>query len=238
MNIHKERFAMSEAPNGNNPSDLSALNAKIQGLQAALQETVRRVRRRNMINMAIMAVLLVATAIYLGVAYSQFSTIDPNLAASYARARIEERLPEVSAQMRTELKAAAPGVIAMGEARLRQVPTLATQEVRNQALAALDRHLPEIEEQMTRLAREEIRKSLSAHRNETNPDKRFALILSDLEKITAQHIEQAQLRYLDQGNEVLGYLETLAENRNLDARQQLQREMLRNFFVLMHERAP
>lgn len=228
---------MSEAPNSNNPSDLSTLNAKIQGLEAALQETVKRVRRRNMINMAIMAVLLVATAIYLGVAYSQFSTIDPSLAASYARAQIEERLPDVSAQMRKELKAAAPGMISMGEAHLRQVPTLATQEIRDQALAALDKHLPEIEEQITKVVRDEIRKSLNAHKNETNPDKRFALILGDLEKITAQHIEQAQLRYLDQGNEVMGYLETLAENRNLDTRQQLQREMLRNFFVLVHQKA-
>lgn len=226
---------MSEASNNN--ADLSSLNAKIQALEAAVQDTVKRVRRRNMINMAIMAVLLVATAIYLGVAYTQFSTINPDLAATYARAQIEERLPDVSLQVRQELKSAAPSIIAMGEAHLRQIPSIATREVRDQALAAIDQHLPAIEEQVSKTVRDEIRKSLNAHKKETNPEKRFQLILNDLEKVTAQHIEAAHLRYLDQSKEIIDYLELLAENKNLDTRQQLQREMLRNFFVLVHHKA-
>jgi len=225
---------MSEPSNN---TDLTSLNSKLQGLEATVQETVRRIRRRNMINMAIMAVLLVFTAIYLGVAYSQFSTIDPELAATYARAQIEQRLPEVSRDLRQQLKDAAPGIIATGEARLRQVPAIATREVRDQAIAALDQHLPAIEEQVINLLREEVRKALNAHKKETNADKRFQLIMADLEKVTAQHIDLAHTRYLDQSREIMDYLEFLAENHNLDNRQQLQREMLRSFFLLVHDKA-
>ncbi len=227
---------MSE-PTNNQNADLSSLQAKIGSLEATAQETVTRLRKRSTINMVIMAVVLVATAIYLAVAYSRFSTIDPELAAGFARGKIEESLPEVSQQLRKELKANAPGVIAMGEARLRQLPAIATQEIRTQTEAALDKHLPEIEEQVSAQLKNEIRKGLSANKKETNPEKRFQLILAEIEKVTAQHIDQSHQKYLDQSREVMDYLELLAENKNLTPRQQLQREMLRSFFELMHQKS-
>ena len=51
-------------------------------------------------------------------------------------------------------------------------------------------------------------------------------------------IERVRATHAKHGSDILAYIKLLGENKNLDRRQQLHRDMLQQFFVIARQQAP
>jgi hypothetical protein len=216
--------------------------SEIEALENDIDQAIRSTRRRNTISLvlSLLAVLLIAFWLYS--AHRKFAAVDPNFAADYAQGRLTEYLPQAGADLEATLIANAPQFIDHAEARLQALPDRFADELNARTRAQLRAATPQIEN--------DIYKSLKTALDQAkgNPPKgqddlaRFKALLDQLADVyrteSIKLIDQIRNVHAKNGSDIVAYIKLLGENKNLDRRQQLHRDMLQQFFVIAREQAP
>ena len=215
------------------PSDISALESDIT---SALRST----RRRNAISLLLSVVGVGLVAFWLYYAHVNFVAVDPNFAADYAQARLVEYLPQAGTDLEAALIDHAPQFIDQAESRLQALPDRFADELNSRTRAELRAATPNIESEIYQSMQAALLQAKSAPKG-ADDAARFKALLDQLADAyrdeSMKLIDQLHQAHTQSGSDVVAYIKVLGENKNLDRRQQLHRDMLQQFFVIATKRA-
>ncbi len=99
---------------------MSDINTHLKALDADIEQAIRSTRRRNTITMLLSLISVGLIGYWLYYAHTQFSSIDPNFAADYAKGQLIDYLPQAGTDLESSLKSYAPQLINDAETRCRR----------------------------------------------------------------------------------------------------------------------
>ncbi|HZZ42073.1 MAG TPA: hypothetical protein VFE58_03985 [Tepidisphaeraceae bacterium] len=212
---------------------MSNINNELKVLEREIDGAIRTTKQRN-VKSAVLCVLsagLIAGWLYH--AHTRFAAVDPGFAADYAQAQLTSYMPQAGTDLEGSLKAYAPQFVGDLSKRLEQVPDQFADELDSRMKAELNAAGPQIEGELYK----SLKTALADQKGIKGGDDvaRFKSMLGALaetyEKESIQWSDQLHSEYTKNGSDLLAYVQTLAENKNLNRHQQLQREMLQSFLV-------
>lgn len=214
---------------------MSDTRTELQALDREIEQAVTSTRRRN----AISAILSVASIGLIGFwlyhAHTRFAAVDPNFAADYAQAQLTDYMPQAGADLEGSLKTYAPQLVADLGDRLRNVPDRFADELESRMKAELDAAAPQMEEELYKSLHTALDDAKS-HAKGGDDVERFKSTLDALADTyrdeSIKLTDQLRAEYAKNGSDLLAYIQFLAENKNLDRRQELHREILQSFLVV------
>lgn len=217
-----------------NASDIAALDKDIN-------DAIRVTRRRNAVTLTFSIVGVVLVGVWLYHAYINLVAVDPEFAADYAQARLVEYLPQAGTDLEAALIANAPQFIDQAESRLQALPDRFADELNARTRAELRAATPQIETEIYKSMQTALEQAKASPKG-ADDAARFKALLDQL----ADAYRDESIKLLDQlhqthtknGSDVVAYIKLLGDNKNLDRRQQLHRDMLQQFFVLAQKQAP
>ena len=216
--------------------------SEIQALEADIDQAIRSTRRRNTISLVLSVVALLLIAYWLYYAYRKFTAVDPNFAADYAQGRLVEYLPQAGADLEASLVANAPQFIDHAEARLQALPDRFADELNARTRAQLRQATPQIETDIHKAMKTALDQAKANPPKGQDDAARFKALLDQLADAyrdeSIKLVEQIRGVHAKNGSDIVAYIKLLGENKNLDRRQQLHRDMLQQFFVIAREKAP
>lgn len=214
---------------------MSDTRTELQALNQEIEKAITSTRRRN----AITTFLCVASVGLIGAwlyhAHVRFAAVDPNFAADYAQAQLTQYMPQASADLEGSLKSYAPQLVADLGTRLQTVPDRFADELETRMKSELDAASPQIEEGLykslhTALARA---KDNAKGGNDLERFKSTLDALADTYRDESIKLtDRLREEYAKNGSDLLAYIKFLAENKGLDRRQELHRDMLQSFLVV------
>ena len=216
---------------------------RLEALQAQLDRAVRAARARNAIVLILGVIVLGLLGFYLWYANREFTGWDADRVADYGQSQLVESMPAAATELKRSLREQAPQVIANGEQRLRELPDQFAAKLRRDLGKQLTERAPAAEEQLYEALKAglaEADKHVAEVGGATMDDEaKFKALLDTLAVVygteTAKFADRLHGSYKDGSADVIGYLDMLAEGKNLDEQQQSQRTMIRNFLVLARE---
>lgn len=210
------------------PSDIAALENEVN-------DALRATRRRNAISLTLSVVGVGLVAFWLYYAHTSFVAVDPNFAADYAQARLTEYLPQAGADLETALIDHAPQFIDQAESRLQALPDRFADELNSRTRAELRAATPNIETEIYKSMQIALLQAKSAPKG-ADDAARFKALLDQLADAyrdeSIKLVDKLHQTHTQSGADVVAYIKLLGENKNLDRRQQLHRDMLQQFFVV------
>jgi hypothetical protein len=216
-------------------------STEIQSLENDIDHAIRATRRRNAVSTFLSLVAVVLIAYWLWYAHRQFAAVDPNFAADYAQARFTEYLPQAGTDLEASLIANAPNVIDHAETRLQALPDRFADELNARTRAELRAAAPQIETEIYQSMKTALAQAKASPKGQDDTA-RFKALLDQLADAyrdeSIKLVEQIRQVHAKNGSDILAYIKLLGENKNLDRRQQLHRDMLQQFFVIAREQAP
>jgi hypothetical protein len=215
--------------------------SEIQALEADIDQAIRATRRRNTISLVLSLVAVCLIAGWLYNAHRKFVAVDPDFAANYAQARFTEYLPQAGTDLEASLIANAPQVIGHVEARVHALPDRFADELNARTRAELRTASPQIEDELYKSMKTALDQAKASPKG-ADDAARFRALLDALADAyrdeSIKLLEQIRATHVRHGSDILAYIKLLGENKNLDRRQQLHRDMLQQFFVIARDQAP
>ena len=215
--------------------------SEIQALENDIDQAIRATRRRNTISLVLSLIGVLLIAYWLYSAHRQFAAVDPEFAADYAQARLTEYLPQAGSDLEATLVANAPQMIGHVEARIQALPDRFADELNTRARTELEKARPQMEEDLFKSMKTALDQAKGAPKGQDDAA-RFKALLDTLADAyrdeSVKLVEQVRAVHAKHGSDILAYIKLLGENKNLDRRQQLHRQMLQQFFVIAREQAP
>jgi hypothetical protein len=145
--------------------------------------------------------------------------------------------------MKRSLREQAPSVIKAGEDQLREVPNTFAAYLQNQLDQKLEAARPEAEAKLYEALKQSLDEAdkhvAEVGGNTKNDEEKFKVLLDTLVSTygtqTTKLLDDLHARYKGGATDILSHLDRLAEGKNLDAKEEAQRSMIRNFLVLARE---
>jgi hypothetical protein len=216
-----------------NASDIAALENDID-------QAIRSTRRRNTISLVLSVVGVCLVAFWLYHAHTKFVAVDPNFAADYAQARLTEYLPQAGTDLEASLIANAPQFIEHVESRLQALPDRFADELNARTRAQLRTATPQIETEIYKSMKTALDQAKAAPKGQDDAA-RFKALLDQLADAyrdeSIKLVDQLRETHTRNGSDIVAYIKLLGENKNLDRRQQLHRDMLQQFFVIANKQS-
>jgi len=213
------------------PSDTAALESDID-------QAIRSTRRRNTISLLLSIVAVCLIAFWLFQAHKQFVAVNPEFAANYAQARLTEYLPQAGTDLEASLIAQAPQFIDHAESRLQALPDRFADELNARTRAELRAATPQIETEIYKSMQTALAQAKSAPKGPDDAARLKAVLdqLADAYRDESiKLVDQLHQTHTKNGSDIVAYIKLLGENKNLDRRQQLHRDMLQQFFVIANK---
>jgi hypothetical protein len=222
-----------------NKEPLGTVASKLEALDAELTRAVAKARWRSTVGLVVAVAVTLATGIYLLIAYLRFGEVDPQFAVQYTQQQLVSYMPEAERALKQQLHDQEDELMDRGERRLRALPDQLAELVKSNLSKAIDEHMPDIEQQVYVVMKDEMGKDRTAQPG-VDAEKQFRAVMDDLAETVNKQVGVVYRDYLLASGDPVLYLGELAEGKNLDRRQQLQRNMLQAFFVLakIHDEQP
>jgi hypothetical protein len=215
------------------PGSYQGAATKLDRLDAHVSEVLAAARRRNRSTGVITVILVLASAIYFGVAYYKFSDVNPKLAASVAQQQISSYMPQAETQLKQQLRDHEDAVLDAGEARFRALPEQLINFAEPRVTAAVEAAMPDVEQRMITAYQSQLESMTATTGPSADPEARFKEILGELDSASKQQIAATFADYEATSGDVITYLDMLANNQNLTKRESLQRETIASFLTLV-----
>lgn len=222
----------------------TAAAQKLSSLKAELETTLARLRRRrNTMFVALLAVTVFMVS-YLSFVYGRLAQVDAPTVVELAARQIEPSLNGASTTLSETLKSEAPTLIHKLEVSLLALPEQLAQEGRTQLNQTIRESFPTIEEELYRTLSDLIASTKAkAIENGINPDDPAAFdqivqtIAPTIHEEARKTVDEFYRKYTASAADLIGYLQQLADNRNLDQRQQYHRQIVSLTLALMAKHA-
>jgi hypothetical protein len=216
---------------------------RLDALDASLDRAVRAARRRNTVTLVLSIVSLCLIAFYLKKAHGQFTSWDANQVAAYGQARLVDYMPDAAQDLKKSLREQAPSVISTGEQRLRELPDRFASTLESQFEQQLTARTPEAEQKLYDALKASLTEAdahvQAAGGAKGGDEERFKSMLDTLAHAygteTTKLLDDVHGNYQAGSGDLVGYLDLLADGKQLTPPQQSQRTMIRNFLVLARE---
>lgn len=220
--------------------DLALLSRKLTALELELRRSVDRTRRRNHAIAFFGIITVLATAVYVGYAYYRFGNeVTPELVAANVQTQLQDSLPQVRQQIQENLKSHAPQYVNNVLDQLQSVASQRADDLHQDAQTKLDAEMPQVQQGLYQSLKDTLDQTQknAASVPGSNDEQRFQAMLDLLGQTygsqTIKLVNQVHNDYASQAIEFVDYLNHLAENQNLDHRDQLYRKMFRTVFMLV-----
>jgi hypothetical protein len=219
---------------------MSDVRNELQALDREIEQAVTTTRRRNAASVVLCLVSVGLIGNWLYHAHTRFAAVDPEFAADYAQAQLTEYMPQAGTDLEASLKTYAPHLVDdLGE-RLRGVPDRFADELEGRMKAELDAAAPRIEDELYMSLHAALEQDQVKPKGKDDVERFKSLLdaLADTYRDESIKVtDQLRAEYAKNGSDVLAYVKVLAENKNLDRRQQLHRDMLQSFLVMAKQTA-
>jgi hypothetical protein len=213
----------------------------LRTLETEIDHAARATHRANVIGLFLFVASILLVGFWLYYAYRQFAAVDPKFAAGYAQARLTDYLPQAGTDLQASLIDNAPRFIAQVESRVQALPDRFADELNSRTRAELRQASPQMEDEIYKSMRTALEQSKDSAKG---PDDaaRFKSLLDALadayREESVKLVDQVRATHAKNGSDVVEYIKLLGENKNLDRRQQLHRDMLQQFFIVAQKQAP
>jgi hypothetical protein len=213
----------------------------LRTLETEIDHAVRSTHRANVIGLFLFVAAILLVGFWLYYAYRQFAAVDPKFAAGYAQARLTDYLPQAGTDLQASLIDNAPRFIAQVESRVQALPDRFADELNSRTRAELRQAEPQMTDEIYKSMRTALEQSKDSAKG---PDDaaRFKSLLDALadayREESVKLVDQVRATHAKNGSDVVEYIKLLGENKNLDRRQQLHRDMLQQFFIVAQKQAP
>lgn len=205
-------------------------------LMSKLDSAIASARQRVLLGAALSILSLGVVGFYLRHAYHEFTSVTPEFLSNYAAAEVLVALPKATPEIRKRVIDFAPTALDQAQAKLLEVPDHFAGELLNRLTAEAEQFSRTAEAELVSAVRTgllRLRDELPEGKTDTEKLARFVDALAEVYAAeTSRLLEQVHDVYGHAGGDALAYLELLAEGRDLDAKQALQREALVTFLTL------
>lgn len=220
------------------PSSANTGLDRLEAVEKQLASAVAGVRRRNRWMLGVWLAANVFTAGYMGVAYTRFAHVDPDMTVTMAATEVKERLPEILSSIRQQAHRAAPSLMRHGEEQLRAAPAQLEASLTDHAERQLAAQSPAVADELFWRLRTVLDEQLARQKaadNGMSAEERYRSTIEHLHRSTREYISQVFDRQLDATTSVVDRLEHLARDENLTERERLQREVIRSMLMLWQQ---
>jgi hypothetical protein len=219
---------------------MSDVRTELQALEHEIEQAVTSTRRRNAASVVLCLASVVLTGGWLYYAHTRFAAVDPNFAADYAQAQITQYMPQAGEDLEVSLKAYAPQFVEDLGGRLGTVPDRFADELDSRMKAELDAAAPQIEDGLYKSLHAALEQDGSKAKG-TDDVERFKSTLDALADTyrdeSIKLVDQLQAEYAKNGSDLLAYIQRLADNKDLNRREELHRDMLQSFLAVAKQTA-
>jgi hypothetical protein len=213
---------------------------KLNSLKAELDTAVAKLRARRNATLGVLVLLALVTAGYLSFVYTRLAKVDAPTVVEMAASQIEPKLDGASGKLSEALKAKAPELVSEVEKALMALPDQLTAQGRTKLNQTFRENLPVIEEELYKTLRDLIvaakTKAIDEGINPDDPasfDRIVANVAPMIHDEATKAIDGFYQKYTNSAQELVAYMQQLGENKNLDARAQLHREIVSLTLALM-----
>lgn len=200
-----------------------------------LDKAIASAKTRLFLGTAVMVASIGLVSYYLSDAKRQFVETTPEFVANYAAGVAMERLPQTGTDVKARLIAYAPDAIATIEGRIEKLPGRFADEIKVRAEKEMKTFGPELETELTKTLREALRSAAASGVAGKGDEAGIKAFVDSLVTVYGQQanglIDSVHAKYRQSGGDALAYLEFLAEGKDLDERQTLQRQALVAFLT-------
>jgi hypothetical protein len=164
--------------------------------------------------------------------------ITPERLSLAAVGEIRDRMPDITARLRERAIADAPRVVDEAERQLLDIPDQFADSLIKRTDEELTKLSPRIEEELYKSLQSALTNARDARKPGESDEQQIKQLIETLvstyETESLKLIDTIRTRYTKTGGDVLGYLEFLADARDLDRRQLLERQALVTFLTIAH----
>ena len=219
--------------------ELAALELQMVQLRTALDQAVAAARTRNRISLTAAFIVIVLIVSYLSFAYYEISRMNADVAARFAQMQILEYLPAAGRQIENKLTNEAPDHVAMLEAKVRQLPTRVAVQIRSTTMSKLKDVMPKLESELSESIRTSLQVAHAQLKEKAGPTGKVSAeqLTQEAAKIYGQElrkfVDKVYGQYANHAGFVTSHLSHLAEGKNLDEREQIQRQAMQYFLAML-----
>ncbi len=217
---------------------------KLNALKAELDTAVAKLRARRTMTLAALVVLALVMAGYLSFVYTRLAKVDAPTVVELAASKIEPNLNGASGRLSEALKAKAPELVGEVEKALMALPDQLAAQGRTTLNETFRKNLPVIEEELYKSLRDlVVAAKAKAIEEGINPDDPAAFdrivvnVAPMIHEEATKAIDGFYQKYTASSQELVTYMKQLGENRDLDARGKLHREIVSLTLALMAKHA-
>jgi hypothetical protein len=217
-----------------NTPELSVLAEKLSRLEAQLDDAVLSARHKSIASVFVTIVVIALVACYLWFGYTKYSTIDPTFAAEYAHGQVSSFLPTAAQELQENLKTDAPRAVDNLQAQAQDLPGQFADELKTSADAEMDKQMPVVQQSLYQAMKDKLVPAPGA--SGQGDQAAFQAQLDTLTLVykdeTIKLADQVHSDYVSASGDPLTTLQTLADNKNLTPREQIERQLLRDGLTL------
>lgn len=219
--------------------DLAALELQMVQLRTALDQAVAAARLRNRISLTAALLVIVLIISYLSFAYYEISRTDAEVAAQFAQVQIMDYLPAAGRQIEGKLTNEAPVHIDALEKKVRELPVLVAGQVRTTTVSKLKEVLPKLEEELSESIRTSLQVAHGQLKEKVGPTGKVKAeqLIDEASKIYGQElqkfVDKVYAQYAQNAGYVTAHLGHLADGKDLDGREQIQRQAVQYFLAML-----
>lgn len=215
---------------------------RLRQLRQSADEWNRTTGRRWLFSAAGMVVMVLFTGAYLYWAQAKVAEVTPRDVVAIAEQQLRPVLEMPEAQLAQQFREAAPSVIAKAEQALRSLPEMAEMQAEAQIMRGVEEALPRLEQELSvafdtalYAARDRVIEQGGSVDDPQQVKAMMAQIAIHLRREMQAAVDMFYRDYVAKSSELVDYLEDLGQNRGLDERGKLHRQMLVAFFKLMQK---
>jgi hypothetical protein len=206
-----------------------------------VSSVVRSSRIRNFFTLVIAVVSVLLIGYWLAYAHTRFtSEVNPELVAALGQNYVEQYLPSAADELEKSMKDKAPQVIQDGADRLTALPVRLDDQFKANARKVIEDKMPEVQERLYQSLKAGLADATAQVKKSPGEDDaaRFRNLADALAAIyrteALKFTDETYTQYSKGAGDVVNGLEMLAEDKNLNAQQKTQRNLVRDFLILAH----
>ena len=221
-------------------NELSSLEKKLESLKTQVEEVSNAAKSRQRRATIVIGIFIIIMAIYLSFAYNMIANQNASTYVSLALAPLKPQISKGAENLAESLKSQAPMYINQaGNAVLAIPPQLSTiarnyisDQIQTNA-ASIEKQLIDASDASLTTAEANLRDKGIDPKNPADYDKATSLIAQTFHDESQKAIRNFYQGYTNQADLILDHINTLAEGNKLDKRQQIQRDLITLFLVVL-----
>jgi len=233
--MHIEVSVMSEPINA--PS-MQAVVQEIKETQATLDSAIAAARRRNTISLCVSLLLLALLGAYLVYFHDRFSNeVTPADAGNYIHGVVTDQLPAAQVQLEAAIKQNTPHFLDRAQERLMAMPDDVANETEKRLRAQMDQQMPVIEDQLYEALTMALAQAPPPQLATNDDVARYTAVLDSAAALyksqTLKLADGLYDQYEQSSGSFISDLDALAQNHNLTPKQKHEREMFRDYLIIV-----